>query len=155
MSILSLNPNAEQIVFEVSSEKNSVQLTNLDKSIAEYCDGLAPDARYMTEFTIKVFAVDYNGENVLDIGFLEGLYFESEALIAEDLSFTSLCDMFTQDVYEMAGAITDKRGSINPFMPAGGKHHLYQETVHRRNVQRFRRRAVHPQQPQSFADAFA
>ena len=116
MSILSLRPNAEQIVFEVSSEKNTLQLTGLDESIAEYGNNLAPDAKYMTQFTIKVFAVDGDGVNVMDIGFLEGIYFEAEELMMDELSFTMLCDMVSQDVYKMAEAITDKRGIVDPFI---------------------------------------
>lgn len=114
MSILTLNENAVQIVFTVSSDKCTVRLDSLDESIEDYRESLDCGAKYMTNFTIHAFAIDDDGEKVMDVGFLRGIYFEAEVLFGEEISFPMLCDMASSDADEMAAAITDERGRINP-----------------------------------------
>lgn len=114
MSIFPFNENIEQIILKVSSDKNTVRLSGMDESIGDYREYLSPDSKYMTNLTIKAFAADDEDTNIMDIGRIEGIIFESEILFSEALSFVELCDMVTSDVYEMAEAITDENGNIKP-----------------------------------------
>lgn len=114
MSIDFLQDDAEQIVFKVSSNKCSVSLTDLNESVEDYREGLEPEFKYKTDFTIKAFTADFNGEKVMDVGFIEGVYFEAESLFADEISFEMLCDAISSDALGMADAVTDKKGSIKP-----------------------------------------
>lgn len=125
MSILVLSENAEQIVFTVSSDKCKVRLDSLDGSIEDYRENLDCGRKYMTNFTIDAFAIDDDGEKVMDVGFLSGIYFEAEELFGEEISFPMLCDMVSSDACEMAEAITDARGSINPAICRPGHNMMY------------------------------
>jgi len=110
-----LGDDAENIVLKVISDKCTVLLTtNLDESIESYRENMAPESKYTTTFTIKAYAVDYNGETVKDLGFIEGVYFEAESLFSEEISFEMLCDAISSDALSMAAAVTDKRGRILP-----------------------------------------
>jgi len=114
MSVFTLDKDICQIVFKVSSDKCTVRLTGMDESIEDYRGNLSPDSKYMTNFTIKALAADDEDTNIMDIGRIEGIIFESEMLISEALGFVELCDMVSSDVYEMAEAITDRDGNIKP-----------------------------------------
>lgn len=114
MSIFPFNENIEQIILKVSSDKNTVRLSGMDESIGDYRENLPPDSKYLTNFTIRAFAADDEDTNIMDIGRIEGIIFESELLISEALNFVELCDMVSSEVYEMAEAITDGCGNIKP-----------------------------------------
>ncbi len=49
----------------------------------------------------------------MDIGFMRSIFFEAEVLF-EDIGFTELCDMISSDALDMAEAVTDRQGKINP-----------------------------------------
>lgn len=114
MSIFTLDKDICQIVLKASSDKCAVWLTGMDEGVEDYRENLAPDSKYMTNVAVKAFAINENEEKVMDVGFLSAVYFEAEALFSEELSFSALCDMVSSDAYEMAAAVTDKRGSIKP-----------------------------------------
>lgn len=113
MSIFSLNKDVCQVVFKVSSDKCTVRLTGMDEGIEDYRESLAPDSKYMTNFTIKTFAVNDDGEKVMDVGFVNGVFFEAEVLFSQEISFPMLCDMVSSDAEAMAAAVTDKQGNVD------------------------------------------
>lgn len=129
MSIFTLNKDICQIVFEASSNKCTVRLTDMGESIEDYRDNLPPDLKYMTDFTIKVIAVNDDGEKVMDVGFLDGVFFEAEVLFSEELSFPMLCDMVSSDAEAMAAAITDEQGNVEPSICDPGHNMVYIEKV--------------------------
>lgn len=125
MSISKIKENIAQIVFKVSSDKGTVRLNGFDESIEDYRNQLDIEQAYMTHITVKVFAVDENGEKVMDIAFLSAIYFETEELFGDELTFPALCDMVSSDACEMAEAVTDQRGRMNPTICRPEHNMLY------------------------------
>lgn len=130
MSIFTLNKDICQIVFEVSSDKCAVRLTDMGDSIEDYRESLEPDSKYMTKITIKVFAINENEEKVMDVGFLNAIYFEAEVLFGAELSFPLLCDMISSDAHGMAAAVTDRHGVIMPSICQSEQNLMYIEEVY-------------------------
>lgn len=130
MTVNFTGDNTDEIILKISSDNCTVRLSSLDESIESCRENLEPESKYKTRFTIKAFKVDENGEQGMEVGFIEGVYFEAESLFSEEIRFVMLCDAISSDAYRMAEAVTDKRGRIQPSICHREHNMVYVEKVY-------------------------
>jgi GNAT superfamily N-acetyltransferase len=130
MSILSLHDRAEQITFEVSTDKSVLRISDISQSVEDYLEEFEPEQKYMTRIKIEMSAVDDEGESVMDIGSAECIFFESEMVFAEETSFFDLCDAVTSDVATMAELFSNRDGGIDPSVCPPNHNLMYIKTIY-------------------------
>ena len=127
MSPSELNKEIQQIIMTASSDKCTISMSDLNGSIEDYHEKLPPDQKYMTRCTVKAYGADDDGQKVADIGFMNAVFFEAEAVFMEETTFPMLCDALSSDADEMAAAITDRQGSLKPSICSPDQNILYVE----------------------------
>jgi len=130
MKLTTIHKDIESIEFKVLSEKSIFNVASLDESIETLSEDSSPEYKYITNFTVDVYAVDGMGEILANIGFLKGTSIEAEVTFMDVNSFLELCDMVSTDLYLMAEAITDKDGHVKKSICPTERNIMYIENIY-------------------------
>ena len=136
MKLTTIHKDIESIEFKVLSEKSIFHVASLDESIEALSENFSPEYKYITNFTVDVYAVDGMGEILAVIGFLKGSSIEAEVTFADVNSFLELCDMVSTDLYLMAEAITDKDGHVKKSICPPERNIMYIENMYVEEIYR-------------------
>ena len=93
---------------DVSSYKSALCLEYND--FEEWFESLEPEEKYISNFRLRIYKVDEYENKQSEIGYLRGNFFEAE-INYDDVDFFWLCDMVSQELCNMAEAIT-KNGMV-------------------------------------------
>ena len=129
-------PDVEHLSFEVSSSRCNMAVSSLDVGIEKSQDEMEPNLKYCTDFKVRVFAVNSNNRPPTEVAFLTGISMEAEAELEDVEDFYMLCDMVSDDLLQMAEAVTNHAGSVKKSICPPERnimyiHYMYVEEAYR------------------------
>lgn len=117
----------DYISLKASRGRNNIYCT--DSNIEDAINSQEPSGKYIIDVWIDIIGIKKDSDKEINIGRLEGNYFESEMLI-DDYTFYETCDCKGADLEPLASAITNKDGYIKESICEFDENLMYIDRIY-------------------------
>lgn len=121
------NVGLDCISLEVSRGRSNIYC--IDSDIEDAINGQEPDEKYIIDVRIDIIGIRKDSDEEINIGKLEGNYFESE-IVTDDYTFYEICDCKGADLEPLASAIINRTGCIKESICDFDKNLMYIDRIY-------------------------
>lgn len=117
----------DYISLKVSRGRNNIYC--IDSNMEDAINFQEPNEKYVINIWIDIIGIKKDSDEEIEIGKLEGNYFEAEVII-DDYSFYDICDCKGADLEPLAAAITDSEGYIKESICEFDENLMYIDRIY-------------------------